>query len=286
LLVPFWHDGSLATLIDASWNYPRIAMQELQRAPLERLAASAARIAILLAPLVIVAASQSVRRRAGLAESLLWGWLVAALGAIALQTFSWWAYQMTLLIPPCAMLGLIGAANVRAHTLPGRIGPNKVAVSVMLACVAIAAAAGMRKWDGVVSNLFASRPSADYEARLAPGYERLRALGNWHRSAFGVDASLCVLADPAIDYHAHSRCPATMHVWSEPAMNAEKWRQMATELRLGRPDLIYLGRSTAALLTTRTPQLMHWLRANYVVWRPGLGDDVWLRRQDFSPAID
>jgi hypothetical protein len=285
LLFPLLHDRSFGAFVDASWSYPLTAMAALERAPISRLVWSVARWGILMSPLLAIALLGVITRRASRVEAILWGWLVCAGLAIGIQSFSWWAYQTTLLIVPVALLGLLAASKFQLPGAPRLAPASGVATAALVATVGIAALLGWRKVNGVATGLFVSTPSVEYEAALAPGYEELRALGAAFRRDSPPGASLCVLADPALAVHAGAHCPSTVHMWSEPAMNEEKWRQMATELENGKPDLLYLARSMEAVLQERQPEIPRWLRANYVVWRAGPRGDVWLRRKDFPSAI-
>jgi hypothetical protein len=281
LLLPLWLDGSLGHFLEASWSYPRAALPEITPAPLERLFRAALRALVLLAPFACLALYGLSQRRKERAEWLLWGWLLAAATAIVLQRFSWWAYQMTVLFVPVALLGLLATRYLNLNRWLGSAGAFNVSCVAVALSICVAAFAGWRKSIDLPAGLFASTPTARYEFALAPGYEQLRMLGERYQRQVAESNTLCVFGDPALLFHARARCPMTISVWSEPAMNEDKWRQMATQLRRARPDVVYLARSTADLLMRRQPEIAIWLEANYVYWQRGQGDDVWLRRKDF-----
>jgi hypothetical protein len=194
-----------------------------------------------------------------------------------LQRFSWWAYHTTLLRPAIVLLALFAASAV---AIPfGRLRPFVIALVSIAMSVVLCLPALSRKMSLLPDSFVALSPSAHSEHRVAPGYELLREQAQWVVHAYGRGASLCVLGNPALAFHASANCEMTIGTWPGPYLNARMWRQLATELRIAKPDLIYLAGRKAEVLRLQQPEVLEWIDREYRVLRHGIQRDTWYIRR-------
>jgi hypothetical protein len=279
LLVPFWSRDGLMVLLDVTWVYPSEAMYEVPGAPLTRLGASLLWFGVTTAPMGLLACSVVRLRPVPFVVWLLLTGFVATLVCISLQRFSWWAYHTTLLRVPVTLLALLACGVRVTQASPARA--RWIAGLTTLFAIAMTLPGAAKKLTVLPDSLFAATPSPRFEARTAPGYEQLREQADGFVAEFGSHASLCVLGDTALSYHTRAKCDVTLATWSAPAMNAAKWRQLATELHRARPDILYVSGSDLDVLRVNQPEVLEWIEREYVLLRPGMPRDAWHMRQDF-----
>ena len=282
LLTPFWSREAFATLFEVTYHYPTKEMWDVHAAPISRLIGALGWFAVITAPMTLLACAALRSWHNSATVRVLTALLVAAVACIALQRFSWWAYHTTLLRPAIVLLALFAASAV---AIPfGRLRPFVIAlVSIAMSVVLCLLPTLSRKMSLLPDSFVALRPSAHWD-RIEPGrYELLREQAQWVVHAYGRGASLCVLGNPTLAFHASANCEMTIRTWTAAYLSARMWRQFATELRIAKPDLIYLagpGRAAGAeVLRLQQPAVIEWIDREYRVLRPGMARDTWYIRR-------
>jgi hypothetical protein len=284
LLWPLVSLDSIGPLFDANFRYPLNAFTGLSTASIGRLMRAALWFGATSAPLLLLAPCALRPARVEPIRLALLAWIVAAAVCVIAQRFSWWAYHFTLLKLPVALLALLAVHQVLQQR--PRLQPHAAALMAILFTVTLIPSVGqiVSKARAVPSMGRSSDLPPDVERRLAPGYERIRASAYRFRSYAPVGTTLCVLGDPARAYLSGASCPVAIRYWSEPALNSEKWRDMATALRRERPDVVFLERVAREAITLRAPSVVSWLEADYARLGSNTSGDVWYARQDASVA--
>lgn len=278
LLVPFWSSEGLMALLDVTWTYSSHTLNEVPGAPLSRLYASLVWFCLTMAPIGLLACA-IVRLRP--VPTVVWTLLIGlatTMFCLGMQRFSWWAYHGTLLRPPLTLLALL-AVGTESARLSSRTR-LLVAGAVTLLALGTSLPGAAKKITVFPDSVLAATPSPRFESRTAPGYEQLRQQADWFVAQFGGRASLCVLGDTALAFHARAKCDMTLGTWSAPALSTTKWRQLATELRHARPDILYVAGSEADVLRVQQPEVLEWIEREYVLLRPGMPRDAWYMRRD------
>ncbi len=286
LAMPMIIDGSFGAMIEASLVYPASGTVGTESAPLTRLARSTLWLATTAAPLLLLAAFALPRRPIEFVHGALLGWLASAALCILAQRFSWWAYHGTLVKFPLGLLALIA---LRDLVLAQRLTQRRALQLAAAAFCLMLLPSSTQIWNKlrvVPSAAWGMVPPARYESALAPGYELLREQAEQFRARARVGATVCILGDPALSYLTGAKCPVALRYWSEPALDAAKWREMATELEHAAPDVVFLAQSAARVIEARQPAILRWLRGSYEPVGLNSSGDAWfVRRPDASREL-
>jgi len=115
--VHFWWHGAMAEFLWTTFEYPRLAVREIQGQRPEILVAALRWLFMSTAGLLPAAmlalwsARGRWRTREGLLTLACAAWAASALGVIVLQRFSWWPYHMAMVVWPIGVLAALGLSS-------------------------------------------------------------------------------------------------------------------------------------------------------------------------------
>jgi hypothetical protein len=248
---------------------------------LEGLAYGATRYLVLMAPVVVLAASQAAsawRRRDALDIALV-TWVLADIAVIGVQF--WWTYQWYFLCGPLLVLGLrrldgmLGSLARAPRRKQGAVAVAGVLLSVPMLAHGALPVAGLALDGGGLTSA----------SRAAFG-ERVAAHGTirGELAAAGVRPGdrLYVIGDPLYNYLADLPLPLPTNGWGFEFFTPRHWADVADEGRADPPTWVFVERSAAPIVEHRAPGLRALLAESYEIVRES-ERGVWYRVTIASP---
>lgn len=256
-----------AALADAARTLfvePRAMLAEVDRAGFDRLAATLRwdvevySVAFALAALGGVKALR--RRRDPFVVALALA-IVASLGVIAVQRWSWWSYHVLLMGVPATVLAAyawpIVWQRVERHTTRG----ERIA---LLACAPLLFLPAIGHGANAYRRLLAADSRAAARDSAGRAYAEARAIARW---LDGRPGSVFVCGDPLVYWFAN-RIPAVpISGWSLELYHAAKRSELAAQLRAARPAAIFVQTAPHgydAIIRNRYAELQSLLDAEYI----------------------
>lgn len=262
--------GDLAAALDTWFVYPEQVLAGASVRDTDRLVAAVSRFAVLMAPLLLLAAWRlpTVLRRRDPLDLALTAWLAAGLLSYAVQV--WWSYYLLILLPP-----LIGLAALQLDEVVGRFPVRRVVLAGLAVLALPLVAYGTR-----TTVLGLADGGGLTEASRARTAERIghhdTISGQIAGAGLRADDSLFVLGDPRYQLISGRPIPITTNGWSAAVLPPQRWALMARELEAARPDMILVGTESAEALAQRGGSVRAVLSAQYSEVRHG-DEGVWYR---------
>ncbi len=264
VLVWFAMQGAWDAFWWTTFDYPRLALGEAERAPITRLLGSLswlAKTTFPLAPAIVLALIAAWRApRSPLARVVAGAlaWLVCGFVMIIAQKFSWWAYQMPLLVWPMGLLAAIGCVAPANRTAFGHRLP-RLALAFCVAGLALQGAHLVSRW---------------IRAEDWPYLAKDQAVINIAREVTRTATIVCGTSVTIGDQNGLQSATGLKRAMSTNgvfwgAFVPQQVERLADELRAARPDLVFMDADQRDDFARRFPNVLMrieaWLAADYTL---------------------
>lgn len=262
-----------------TFDYPRLAVVDTERAPLSRLVGSVgwlAKSTFPLLPAIALALFAAWRApRTPLARVVIGAlaWWVVGFVMILAQKFSWWAYHMPLLVWPMGLLAAVGCAAPWTSTRGERRLQRAALVIV---------GAGLLLYAGNFATNLWSNDDWPHSAADRASLETARRVAGTATLACGTSVAI---GDNNGRQSASGlkRAMATNAVFWGAFLPAQIQR-LPGELRAARPDLVFMDADQRDDLARRHPgvlaQIEGWLAADYALRATDALNGRWWERTE------
>jgi len=237
------------------FEYPPQVL-EVNPRPLGRLAGSAQRFVLALAPVGVLAVYRLVNR-AKRGRNLSW-LLAAALGGSVVLVVAqlWWSYLFFVMVAPLGILavqGLDDLMNTRRIWVPATL-------VISLACIPAGYWTAAKVFD--MASLATGATLAEYRGEFAG---HARALEELEVVNVNENESIYVLGDPSILYQSGADQGIAINGWSPEFWTEALWDRVGSELGESRLDWVYVADWAAVLAEERAPAFEDQLLDSYEV---------------------
>ena len=285
VVVVFWRQGGLAELLWTAFDYPPLALEEFQKAPLYRLAGSMGYfVTYYFAWLgfIVVAVIHWWRTERSPLVSVLIVWLAVMVPLILIQRFSWWEYHALNLFAPAGLLGVKGLSVVLSWVVRnGALRRGAAALLALALCVPTVGALSVPVHDKIKPILYTfvkyDGDLLSYQSLYRPDYRLIFESTRFLRRPGAHPGDLFVFGTPMYYHFARRNSPGRIQGFSWSFLLQQHWRELRTQLEEQAYAYIYIEKDAGKYIARRHQPIWQHVSDNYRALTSD-HDGVWFRR--------
>ncbi len=268
----FWYEGALWELYWTAFVYPPAALAAAPPASVLRLFGSVMFFAsyfLAWALFIVVGIADWWYGRRDPLSALLIAWLVAGLGLILIQRFSWWQYHFLFLFTPAGILGVRGCAAIPARLLVraqlSRLQAHALTLLLLFApCTTLAVSTGQKISAYIEVILFKNGDGDDLRRFVNRRYAEIEHSVRFLKQDTARPGRIYVFGDP-LYYLLSGRDPALPIMgWPWEYFLDSQWVHLPRQLAHMRPPYIYVDRENRRHMELRGGGVLDFLLRDYV----------------------
>jgi len=267
----FWYDGALRELLWTAFVYPAVALQKAPAASLLRLFESAMfylSFSSMLLIFVVIAVADWWYSERDLFGALLIAWLVAGVGVIVVQKFSWWPYHFLTLFAPGGILAVRGCNAIPSRLLRRQqITQAQCSFLVLLMLLSASAGLSLPAWQKISAHILVFHHekggAKDFKRFVSGSYADIAHSVRFLSSDTARPGKIYVFGNP-LYYMLSGRDPALPIIgWPWQYFLDAQWVYIPKQLAHAKPPYIYVDRENDKLMKLRGGGVRDYLLENY-----------------------